>query len=484
MRCAMIIVWMAGWSTITAGSFAQDDPTLKPKDNGYRGIWFTLGQYTDAPDQRTSAGKFWEYGDKYSGGLGTYTADHVPIAIYAPQVKKTFFCYGGAKDGKRYLYNMISYYDHELDRVPRPTIIHDKQGVNDPHDNSSLTIDQQGRLWVYVSGRGRTRPGFVYRSVQPYDIDRFEQISSDEICYPQPWAVEGEGILELFTKYTGGRELYWNVRHPDGSRGEDHKLAGIEGHYQVSFHAGRRTITAFNRHPGGTPDTRTDLYYLETRDLGARWQTADGTMVTPPLVDPRNPALVKAYSDEQRLVYINNITLDNAGNPAILLVASSSHKPGPQGDPRNWEVLHYRNGQWTVRFVTHSTHNYDVGPLWIESDGTWRIAGPTEPGPQRWGTGGEIAVWTSHDQGATWTKVRDVTHDSPLNHTYVRNVINAEPASPFAMLWADGHTDRLSISRIYFANRAGTVVRRLPYDMKDEFAVPETVESAQKTPAP
>ncbi|WP_297036043.1 hypothetical protein, partial [Thermogutta sp.] len=32
------------------------------KDSGYRGIWFTLGQKT-------------EWGDKYSGGLGTYTAN-------------------------------------------------------------------------------------------------------------------------------------------------------------------------------------------------------------------------------------------------------------------------------------------------------------------------------------------------------------------------------------------------------------------------
>ncbi|NQT12298.1 MAG: hypothetical protein HQ582_06105, partial [Planctomycetes bacterium] len=52
---------------------ASDDPGLKPKDDGYRGIWFTLGQYSDTP----YAKRFWDYGDKYSGGLGTYTAKHV-----------------------------------------------------------------------------------------------------------------------------------------------------------------------------------------------------------------------------------------------------------------------------------------------------------------------------------------------------------------------------------------------------------------------
>ena len=50
--------------------------------DGYKGIWYTIEQSS-------------EYGYKYSGGLGTYTADHVPVAIYVPEVEKTFFVYGG-----------------------------------------------------------------------------------------------------------------------------------------------------------------------------------------------------------------------------------------------------------------------------------------------------------------------------------------------------------------------------------------------------
>ena len=469
---SVVFVALVGAATAVAG----DDPTSKPKDDGYRGIWFTLGQFSDAPYGRGSWKAFWDYGDKYSGGLGTYTAKHVPIAIYAPKVKKTFFCYGGSKKGGRYLYNMISYYDHEKDRVPRPTIIHDKKGVDDPHDNSTLAIDERGHLWVYVAGRGRTRPGFVYRGVEPYDIERFDLVSSDEICYPQPHLIPGVGIVELFTKYTNGRELYWNLRKLDGSRGEDRKLAGMEGQYQTSFHRGNRVITAFNRHPKHAPDLRTDLYYLETRDMGKTWRTIDGATIAPPLVDPKNPALVKAYSQDRRLVYLNGITLDGEGNPVILVVTSSDHRPGPQGDPRTWEVLHHEDGRWKVHQVTTSTHNYDTGPIWIEADGTWRIVGPTERGPQRWGGGGEVAVWTSRDEGNTWNKVRDVTQNSPRNNSYVRKVLDADPDSPFAMLWADGHADKLSVSRLYFTNRDGTKVRLLPYDMEDDFATPETVE--------
>jgi len=136
---------------------------------------------------------------------------------------------------------------------------------------------------------------------------------------------------------------------------------------------------------------------------------------------------VKAYSEDHRLVYVKSMTLDNDGNPVILAVTSSDHRPGPQGDPRTWEVLHYQHHEWNIHPVTTSTNNYDTGSIWVEADGTWRIIGPTEPGPQRWGVGGEIAVWTSRDQGKTWNKVRDVTRNSPRNHSYVRKVFNADP---------------------------------------------------------
>eukprot|EP01031_Cornospumella_fuschlensis_P021875 gene21875-26826_t len=168
-----------------------------------------------------------EFGDKYSGGLATYTANHVPIAIYAPAVNKTFFVYGGAKEGRRHLLNMISYYDHALDVVPRPVIVHDKGGVNDPHDNASLSLDAEGYLWVFISGRAKARPGFIYRSAKPYDIARFDLVAQREITYPQPRWIEGAGFLHLFTKYSAGRELYWSTS-PDGKTwSPDQKMAGI-----------------------------------------------------------------------------------------------------------------------------------------------------------------------------------------------------------------------------------------------------------------
>jgi hypothetical protein len=115
---------------------AQEGESLNnQKINGYRGIWFELNQK-------------YEYGDKYSGGLGTYTAKHIPLAVYAPAVDKTFFVYGGTTErDQRHLLCMIGEYDHKSRMVSMPTVVYDKLGVDDPHDNPALMMDDEGYLW-------------------------------------------------------------------------------------------------------------------------------------------------------------------------------------------------------------------------------------------------------------------------------------------------------------------------------------------------
>ena len=119
-KCSVLVLALGHLAFASTAS--SNEPNSR--HDGYQGIWFTLGQMG-------------EFGDKYSGGLGTYTAKHRPIAIYAQEVNKTFFVYGGARDGKRYLLNMIGYYDHATGMVPKPVIVHDTKGEYDPHDNSS-----------------------------------------------------------------------------------------------------------------------------------------------------------------------------------------------------------------------------------------------------------------------------------------------------------------------------------------------------------
>jgi hypothetical protein len=453
---------LASLPLLPLSASAQGKPAVTPQADGFRGIWFELGQKS-------------EHGDKYSGGLGTYTANHVPMAHYVEKVNRTYFTWGGTPSaGERRLQILVSYYDHSSGKLARPVIVMDKSPVNDPHDNASLCIDGEGHLWIFVSGRGNKRPGRIHRSKVAYEINEWLNMGDSEFTYPQPWWFEGKGFLHTYTRYTPGRELYCRTS-PDGTDwSAEKKLAGIEGHYQTSAQVGGRLITAFNRHPKRNVDQRTDLYYMETPDMGETWSTADGKKLTTPLTQADSPARIRNYSAEKLNVYIHDTTADAEGRPAILYTTAKHHQPGPQGDPRTWNVARWTGKEWLFHPVTTSTHNYDTGSLFIEADGTWKIIGPTGSGPQKWGAGGEIELWISKDQGATWAKQREVTQNSLRNHSYARRPRNAHP--DFHAYWADGDADKFSESHLYFTNRTGDKVWRLPYDMSGDFAAPEPVE--------
>src|SRR5690606_27283820 len=112
--------------------------------------------------------------------------------------------------------------------------------VNDPHDNPSIMIDDEDYIWVFVSGRGKTRPGFKFKSKKPLNIDEFEQITEEEMTYPQTWNTDF-GYFHFFTKYTGVRQLYFETSADGIHWTDDKQLAAIpekmgeqSGHYQTS----------------------------------------------------------------------------------------------------------------------------------------------------------------------------------------------------------------------------------------------------------
>ncbi|MDZ7606184.1 MAG: BNR-4 repeat-containing protein [Cyclobacteriaceae bacterium] len=427
------------------------------KIDGYRGIWFTLGQFS-------------EYGDKYSGGLGTYTAKHRPLAICAPEVKKTFFVYGGTSgENTKHLLCMIGYYDHKKNKISMPTVVYDKQGVDDPHDNPSLSIDSQGYLWVFVSGRGKSRPGYKYRSDTPWNIDSFSRITEEEMTYPQPIWDDSLGFFHFFTKYTGIRELYFETSKDGITWTDDTKLAGIvepgatkSGHYQVSGKYGQKIATFFNRHPDGNVDKRTDLYYLQTMDFGRNWTTVDGQPLSIPLTQVDCGGRVIDYAADGKNVYVKDIGFDSDGDPVCLYVTSQGHEPGPVNGPRQWVITRYKGTAWISRIICESDHNYDMGSLYINGN-TWQVTAPTDIGPQPYQTGGEIVIWKSNDNGESWAREKTVTKNSLRNNSYVRMPVNAN--DPFFYFWADGDPMQFSKSSLYFTDSKGKRVYQLPYSM-------------------
>ena len=433
---------------------------------GYRPIWFELNQK-------------YEYGDKYSGALGTYTAKHRPLAIYSSETNKTFFVYGGTKDfDQKHLLCMIGVYDHSTGEVSRPLVVSDKMGIDDPHDNPSLLIDDDGFIWVFVSGRGRKRPGLKYKSLVPYNIDRFVKLTEEEMTYPQPLNTQ-LGLFNFFTKYTGVRHLYFEKSKNGQTWTDDKLLAAIpvrsgenSGHYQVSAqYKGQKVGTFFNRHPNGEVDKRTDLYYMESNDFGNTWQTVDQFKLRLPLTDLNSPARVMNYSVTKKNIYLKDMVYDKKGNPICLYLKSNGHEPGPNSAPYQWEVTLWTGNNWSTHEIVTSDHNYDMGSLWV-NENLWELVVPFGHTPQKWGAGGEIEIWTSTDKGKNWTKEKAITKSSEFNHSYVRKVIDGR--SPFIFFWADGNPNEFSKSQLYFGDLDGNVFR-LPYIMKDDFDKPQRI---------
>jgi hypothetical protein len=317
--------------------------------------------------------------------------------------------------------------------------------------------------------------GYKYRSLKPYDISAFEQITEEVMTYPQPMYVEGRGYFHFFTKYTGVRELYFEKSNNGVSWTDDVKLAGIKkprydksGHYQVSNHRGNKIVTFFNWHPDGNVDKRTNIYFVQTIDFGESFETIEGEKLELPIEDIASPARVKDYESAKKNIYLCDVDFDLQGNPACLYVTSDGHEPGPQNGPREWRILYWDGKGWHDKKIAESDHNYDMGSLFMEQK-TWKMIAPTKTGPQAHGSGGDVVMWISKDGGSTWKEKKLLTSNDERNHNYVRRVVNGK--SPFMYFWADGDPNAFSPSYLYMGDKKGRVWQ-LPYKMEGEQAAP------------
>ena len=459
---------------------AQQVETLNIKDTGYRGIW-----YSNEPSKD-------EYVYKYSGGLGTYPANHYPFSIYVKEQNKTFFCYGGADLEGKTLLHAVSYFDHKTGKVPRPTIVLDKK-TNNAHDNPVMNIDKDGFIWIFSTAHGTNSPSYIHKSLKPYDITAFEEVKATKIVdgkeaplnnfsYLQSWYQPQNGFINLFTHYdrqvipnqpSKPRRTISYMTSPDGVHYSEWKdLSTIqEGHYQTSGQFQNKLASSFNFHPIKVGENglnyRSNLYYMQSKDFGKSWQSADGKQLTLPLTAIQNPALIKDYYAEGLNVYINDVNFDKKGRPVILYITSKGYEAGPEKGPREWHTAYYNGKAWEIRKVTTSDNNYDMGSLYINGN-TWQIIGPTTDGPQQYNTGGEIVLWTSTDKGLTWSS-KQLTRNSQYNHSYPRRPVNAH--KDFYAFWADGNGRAKSVSRLYFCDSKGNVYQ-LPEKMETEFAKP------------
>lgn len=432
----------------------------------YRGMWHGQTELPGSP-----------YVWKYSGGLATYPYQTRPMAVYAPEVRRTFFCYGGTSSGNHLrmdrrwdfqpenLLQMVSYYDHDEKQFPRPVCVFDKWCA-DPHDNPALQIDPKGYLWLFSPSHGEwTTRSFIHRSCRPYEISQWETIADGPLfAYPQSWIRAVDGWCMIHVLYEENRRGLFVKHSVDGRTwSNSRELANMGvGHYAVSWAdpATGKIAVAFDYHPEqGGLEARTNLYYMESLDWGHSWQTIDGKNLILPQTDPHGLPLVIDLQAKGRLNYLRDIRLDGNGYPAIVFVSSQGWEPGPHSGPHQWNCVRWNGCDWDIHSAMRCDNNYDHGELDMGSDGRWSIMAPTEPGPQSGNPGGEIALWVSIDKGATWTKEKDITSASKYNHTFVRRPVNAHP--DFAAFWADGDPRNPSESSLWFCNATGQNVQKI-----------------------
>ncbi len=465
--------------------------------------------------------------NKYGGGLATYPQQISPLAIYSAEADKTFFTFSYDLDTGpgRNIGHAISYYDHATGLVARPQVWIDKQ-TSDPHDAPVLSIDDDGYLYMFSMTHGETRRSYISKSANPYDISSFRddlltsssstdmdvfgnpasnpgQSGNPRYSYGNAWYVpnadEDEKFLLLHTRYLAGQRDLFTTSSVDGDTWTSRKtFAQIEsGQYQASWIKpdGETVGTIFNIHPTGQGlDWRSDLYYLETSDQAQTWQTADGLTLVDNSGSNNNPltsrpdgpgngaALVYDAAPGER-VYLKDINYDAAGNPVIMFLTSPTHIPGDFGAPgpdRFVKTANWTGTEWSVKDFTTTNNNYDYGSLYVEDDGTWRVIAPFIDGPQQYGTGGEMGMWTSADQGTNWNLEKQLTNGSFLNSTYARRPLNAQ--EDFYAFWADGDAWEPSDVRLYFTNKNGDVFQ-LPYEMDSDFAAPQPFVPTPSSPS-
>jgi hypothetical protein len=454
-----------------------------PTTDGFYGIWYAVGATGD------------QYAYKYSGGLGTYTHQTSPIAIYSATANKTFFVYGGTNGTNNTLKNYISYYDHATNLLARPRELR-HVGGNDNHKNATITIDDQGYIWAFGNSHGNSGTGNLYKSAQPYSITDFNEIALPSVfnnnaglpklAYSNAFYQSGEGLVAVYNVYDDGRAVHV-ATSPNGTTWTDQRLLDTEqGHYTIARQHGSTIGVTADYHRGGSLDNRTNLYYFATNNFGQIWTNAAGTTLATPYTTVSNPALVHDYLAESKLVYMKDIDYDAAGNPVLLYLTvsdanGSGHLPGPQVGDHTLHTARWTGSQWEIRNAMLTDHNYDHGEMSIETDGTWRLTGPFINGPQAYATGGEIGIWTSTNQGTSWQLVDQLTQGSQFNHTYVRLPVNAH--SDFTSYWADGNAYAQSESRLYFANRDGDVLQ-MPTHFNGDFAAPVPYTNEPPPPPP
>ena len=335
--------------------------------------------------------------------MATYPQQHAPIAIYDREVEQDVLRLRRRRSGAEV--------DPAHGLVLRPRDRHGPASGDPARQEDQRRArqpDLADRRPTAISGSSPTPTARAGRRSSIAASSRGRSTPSNaspetNFSYGQPWYVPGAGSCSCTPKYTVRAARLRFMTSPDGlTWSEPAPLVKIDmGDYQITWGRGETVASAFDFHPKPLGlDARTNLYYLQTRDLGRPGPPPPANRSKLPLSQPDNPALVHDYQAEKKLVYIKDVNFDADGRPVVLFLTSKGISPARKTAPANGRP---RAGPGT-RWIDPPVH--DLGPQLRPRLALHRARRPLardrpdRARPQPFGTGGDMVMWTSPDQGA------------------------------------------------------------------------------------
>ena len=433
-RFARLLPFVLTTAALALEGGTVEHPEIATHDSAFRGVWYGCGTENALPGRKYV----------YAGGKATYSAWHHPMAVYAPEAKKTFFVFGDAQNRPA-----VSYYDHTTGDFAPPLALGTNPDGN-AHRNPTMLMDEDGFLYVFYGYAGGAQPIMVLRSAAPYDIGRWQRradLTAGTGSYAQPWQLKPGEIFVAHRQPSGwafkrstDRGASWT---PAVGLAEFDTYEFTSTVYGITVAAGgdfpRAVHFAWSRLGGGSPEAvrtkhlwarRYNVYYARSDDGGDTWRRSDGTPYTLPITED---AAEKIYDSGEHGVWLKDLQVDPEGNPCMLFLDADTDTYASA-----WKFARHHEGRWTFSDVASSDHMYDGGALVLVADDDFRVYGPTtavQPGTD----GGEIDEWRSADQGRTWKRTARVTTGSAYSHNHVKTVFNHEQGhGDFRVLWSYG----------------------------------------------
>ncbi len=541
-----------------AGQGDLDIPKYSGALGTYTAFHYPIAIESNAKQDGNNKGRYTFF--VYSGALLAYDDDigseYIGTTAGGGETTNpSHFLNGGDKSPALGIY--VARYDNQTQEVSKPLLVHAKN-TDDPHDNAVINRDDDDNLYIFVSGRNNKRGAFFYKlspgqgsSVHSAFNDSNWEITDLGIkninfatdpavyinpnkptyvvndyagmTYPKLFWTGNNSFRLLFNVYCNAysyvscynnkqtRQLWTAKLDTSGNFTDIKMISAVGGHYAVanSTPDGKGIMIAFNKHPNGDVDKRTNMHVLYSLDAGDTWYRPNGDIENNlPYVNEGDldAAEVVNYDSKNpsRYVYVKDLHLAGSNNPsslddlkpAILFVRSIARTPlldvdndgNGDFDEHQMNITFRDNGNWYTREITDLIdHNFSSGSLYWLSNNKYRVFYPGISDQ----AGSFASGYTNALAGGVFSHV-DVTfvgnQISNNNHkiwpqkeprvagyltglcelNYIRTVHHGSTGNPFTAVMAAANPQRfepmlspldLPAAPMYVTNPSGTLTR-------------------------